>query len=73
MIAFSWTWEPPDEHAGLASLVTILIAPDGVGAVLTILHERLERSDAVARHVEGWTGALARLGGLLAGEANDGL
>jgi uncharacterized protein YndB with AHSA1/START domain len=72
-IVFSWTWEAPDEHAGIESQVTILIAPDGPGAMLTIRHERLTRSDAVERHLEGWTGALARLTALLTEETEIGL
>jgi uncharacterized protein YndB with AHSA1/START domain len=60
-IVFSWIIEPPDEHAGIESLVTVSIAPDGDGAELAIRHERLTLAGAVARHAEGWRGALSRL------------
>lgn len=63
-IVFSWIIEPPDEHAGIESEVTVLITPDDGGAELLIRHEKLQRSDAVARHAGGWQGAvdlLARL------------
>jgi uncharacterized protein YndB with AHSA1/START domain len=60
-IVFSWIIEPPDEHAGIESEVTVTIAPDGRGTELVIRHEQLARVDAVARHAEGWRGALDRL------------
>jgi uncharacterized protein YndB with AHSA1/START domain len=60
-IVFSWTIEPPDEHAGIKSEVTVTITPDGGGAQLVVCHERLSRVDAVARHEDGWRGALDRL------------
>jgi uncharacterized protein YndB with AHSA1/START domain len=63
-IAFSWVIEPPDEHAGIESEVTITITPDGRGAELLIRHEKLARIDAVERHTAGWHGALHRLAAL---------
>jgi uncharacterized protein YndB with AHSA1/START domain/TfoX/Sxy family transcriptional regulator of competence genes len=60
-IVFSWVIEPPDEHAGIQSEVTVTITPDGEGAELLIHHEKLERVDAIERHAAGWQGALARL------------
>jgi uncharacterized protein YndB with AHSA1/START domain len=60
-IAFTWVIEPPDEHAGIESLVTVAITPDGGGTELRIRHEKLRRRDAVTRHAEGWRGALDRL------------
>jgi uncharacterized protein YndB with AHSA1/START domain len=62
-IVFSWIIEPPDEHAGIESEVTVTITPDGSSTELVICHERLSRPDAVARHAEGWRGALDRLTG----------
>jgi uncharacterized protein YndB with AHSA1/START domain len=60
-IVFSWVIEPPDEHAGIESEVTITIAPDQGGSELHIRHEQLTRAGAAARHAEGWSGALDRL------------
>jgi uncharacterized protein YndB with AHSA1/START domain len=57
-IVFSWDIEPPDEHAGIKSLVTVTITPQAHGSELVILHEKLSRPDAVVRHAEGWRGAL---------------
>ncbi|TIR42179.1 MAG: SRPBCC domain-containing protein [Mesorhizobium sp.] len=68
-IVFSWIIEPPDEHAGIESEVTVIITPDGAGSELVIRHEKLTRSDAIVRHAVGWRGALDQLTALL--EAQD--
>ena len=60
-IVFSWIIEPPDEHAGIDSEVTVVISPDSGGTDLLIRHEKLSRSDAIARHAEGWRGAMELL------------
>jgi uncharacterized protein YndB with AHSA1/START domain len=60
-IVFSWVIEPPDEHAGIDSEVTVTITAHGDGAELVIHHEKLVRPDAMARHAEGWRGALEQL------------
>jgi uncharacterized protein YndB with AHSA1/START domain len=71
-IVFSWNIEPPDEHAGLASEVTVEIKPDGAGSELFIRHAQLTQSGARQRHAEGWHAALDRLGALLAADAAAG-
>ncbi|MEZ0472927.1 SRPBCC family protein [Luteimonas salinilitoris] len=53
--------EPPDEHAGLQSEVTVTITPGGDGAELRIRHKNLTLPGAAKRHAEGWQGALDRL------------
>jgi uncharacterized protein YndB with AHSA1/START domain len=60
-LAFSWHIEPPDEHAGIASEVTVVLTSDGAGTQLVIRHERLSRPGAAARHTAGWEGALTQL------------
>jgi len=64
-VVFSWLIEPPDEHTGIDSVVTVTITPDRDGAVLVISHERLTLPSAVARHVEGWRAALDQLAAML--------
>jgi len=64
-IVFSWEIEPPDEHAGIQSDVIVTITPDGSGTRLLIRHEKLARADAMARHAQGWQGALDLLASLL--------
>jgi uncharacterized protein YndB with AHSA1/START domain len=60
-IVFSWTIDPPDEHAGLKSEVVVAITPAGDGSLLHIRHEQLDLAGAVERHSLGWQGALDRL------------
>ena len=65
-IVFSWVIEPPDEHAGIESEVSVAITPDGTGSELVIRHEKLGRTDAIERHAAGWRGAVDQLTQLLA-------
>jgi uncharacterized protein YndB with AHSA1/START domain len=65
-IVFSWLIEPPDEHAGIDSEVTVTLVSKGRATELTIRHARFGRADADARHTEGWHGALELLDTLLA-------
>lgn len=60
-IVFSWNIEPPDEHAGVRSEVTVTLTPDGSGTALHIRHEPLTRPGAAARHAAGWRGAIDQL------------
>lgn len=64
-IVFSWVIEPPDEHAGIQSQVSVAITPDGTGSELVIRHEKLGRTDAIERHSAGWRGAIDQLTELL--------
>jgi uncharacterized protein YndB with AHSA1/START domain len=65
-IVFSWKIEPPDEHAGVHSEVTVTITPAGAGTELVIRHEKLSAAGAALRHAEGWRGAIDQLITLLA-------
>jgi uncharacterized protein YndB with AHSA1/START domain len=57
-IVFSWLIEPPDEHAGIESEVTVQLVPRGSFTELTIRHAKFGRADADMRHDQGWRGAL---------------
>jgi uncharacterized protein YndB with AHSA1/START domain len=67
-IVFSWVIEPPDEHAGIQSEVSVAITPEGSGSELVIRHEGFGRTDAIDRHAAGWSGAVDQLTELLAEE-----
>jgi uncharacterized protein YndB with AHSA1/START domain len=67
-IAFSWNIEPPDEHAGLQSEVTVSIAAAGSGTDLLIRHKKLTQAGSAQRHAQGWQGALDRLAAFVAAE-----
>jgi uncharacterized protein YndB with AHSA1/START domain len=68
-IVFSWLIEPPDEHAGIDSEVTVTLVASGSATELTIRHARFGRADADLRHEQGWGGALDLLDALMQEEA----
>jgi uncharacterized protein YndB with AHSA1/START domain len=65
LIVFSWSIEPPDEHAGVRSEVTVTLTPEGAGTDLLIRHARLTPPGACERHAAGWRGAVEHLVALL--------
>jgi uncharacterized protein YndB with AHSA1/START domain len=70
-IVFSWNIEPPDEHAGVRSEVTITLAPAGSGTELLIRHAQLTQVGAAERHAEGWRGAIDQLTAMLDGNVEE--
>lgn len=64
-LVFSWNIEPPDEHAGVRSEVTVTLTPRGTGTDLRIRHAHLTLPGACERHGAGWRGALNHLEALL--------
>ena len=64
-IVFSWDIQPPDEHAGVRSEVTLSLRPDGTGTDLLIRHTQLAAPGAQERHASGWTGAVDHLAELI--------
>lgn len=64
-VAFTWTWDAPDPHAGIFTLVTWTFEPVGDGCRLSVTHERLPDTEARERHSAGWDGTLDRLSLLL--------
>src|SRR5262245_40143224 len=64
-IVFSWDIEPPDEHAGVRSEVTVTLTPKGTGTDLLIRHAQLTAPGARERHAAGWRGAVDHLAALV--------
>lgn len=60
-IVFSWVIEPPDEHAGIESEVTVSLVAHAEATELAITHAKWDRPDARERHAAGWSGALQQL------------
>jgi len=58
ILAFTWAWRTMPERE---SFVTVLIKPDGDGAMLTLIHEQFFDEPARDRHAQGWTGCLDKL------------
>ena len=60
-IVFSWIIEPPDEHAGIKSEVSVTISRVGDSTLLVVRHDRLSHPGAESRHAAGWKGAVDQL------------
>jgi uncharacterized protein YndB with AHSA1/START domain len=61
-LVFTWAWHTTPERE---SLVTITLAPDGDGTLLTLHHEQFFDEPARDGHQRGWTGTLEKLGRFL--------
>ena len=57
-LVFTWAWHSTPERE---SLVTITVAKDGEGAMLTLHHEQFFDDKARDGHNRGWTGTLDKL------------
>lgn len=60
-LVFTWTWEPPDPHAGVETLVTVDIAAAQTGTLVVVTHERFPDQPSRERHAQGWRATLARM------------
>ncbi|MGH7526095.1 MAG: SRPBCC family protein [Gemmatimonadales bacterium] len=65
-LAFTWTWEPPDPHAGIDTLVTIDLYEKGGGTELALTHAHFPTEEIMRRHESGWGATLDRLSQLVA-------
>ena len=57
-LVFTWAWHSMPERE---SMVTVQLAPDGDGTLLTLHQEALFDEAARDRHEQGWRGGLERL------------
>jgi uncharacterized protein YndB with AHSA1/START domain len=57
-LVFTWAWKSTPERQ---SLVTISLAEDGAGTMLTLRHEQFFDEAARDRHRTGWTELLEKL------------
>jgi uncharacterized protein YndB with AHSA1/START domain len=57
-LVFTWMWRTMPERE---SLVTVALARDGEGTMLTLTHEQFFDEPARDRHRAGWTGTLDKL------------
>jgi uncharacterized protein YndB with AHSA1/START domain len=62
-LVFSWAWHSTPERE---SLVTLTMAKDGDGTMLTLHHEQFFDEKARDGHRHGWTGTLEKLDSYLA-------
>ena len=66
-LVFTWTWEEPDPHAGIETLVTVELIDHGDETEVVVTHDRFPTEETRARHDEGWQGTFDRLENLLRG------
>ena len=57
-LVFTWAWRSTPERE---SLVTVALAPDGAGTLMTFTHEQFFDEAARDRHHQGWQGAFDKL------------
>jgi len=57
-LVFTWAWHSTPERE---SLVTVTVAADGEGTLLTLHHEQFFDQKARDGHEHGWTGTLDKL------------
>ena len=57
-LVFTWAWHSTPERE---SLVTVTVAKDGDGTMLTLHHEQFFDDKAREGHNRGWTGTLDKL------------
>ena len=63
-LVFSWMWDPPNEHAGVNSQVTVEFRDVDGETELSLTHE-LTNPVMKEHHNMGWTGALDQIPKLL--------
>lgn len=64
-LAFTWTWDPPDRHAGIETFVTVVLREEGAETEVVISHDRFPTHETRDRHDAGWATTLDRLENLL--------
>ena len=67
LLSFSWTWENETMGRGQDTLVTISLAQDGTGTMMTLHHAMFEDAETRDQHHQGWSASVERLAGLVAG------
>lgn len=60
-LVFSWIWEEPDQHAGIATRVHVQFLEKGTNTEVLLTHDKLPTKEACERHALGWEGSLNRL------------
>lgn len=69
-IEFTWTWLPPDPHAGVETLVTMRLEEQGGQTTLRVTHERLPE-DYLPVFTPGWKQTIEHLVAVVEGMAKN--
>jgi uncharacterized protein YndB with AHSA1/START domain len=60
-LGFTWTWEPPDPHAGIETVVSVTFEGAAAGTTVRVHHEGFPDDPSRTRHDAGWASTLDRL------------
>ena len=60
-LVFTWTWEPPDPHAGIETLVSVTFEEADGRTTVRVRHTRFPDDATCLRHDAGWNATLDRL------------
>lgn len=60
-VSFTWAWHDEDDTRGHESTVTLSVAADGDGTMLTLHQANLPDDEAGANHEKGWTSSFNKL------------
>lgn len=60
-IIFSWTWEAPNQFAGIDTQVTVEFIEQGSQTEVILTHRKFVSKEACETHKRGWEGALDQL------------
>ena len=60
-LVYTWSWEAPDPHAGVETVVTVTFATVDAGTEINLTHERFPDDELRQRHSDGWAGTLGCL------------
>ena len=60
-LVYTWSWEAPDPHAGVETLVTVTFATVETGTEVSLTHERFPDREVRDRHSDGWAETLVCL------------
>lgn len=65
-LVMTWTWEDPDPHAGIETLLTVDFQAQDEETLVVLKHEQFTDVLLRNRHDDGWCGALDTLSVILA-------
>ena len=66
-VVYTWTWDEPNDHAGVETQVTVEFLEKDGGTELVLTHEKLTIGGMKESHMGGWSGALDLLEEVISG------
>ncbi len=60
-LVYTWTWQEPNENAGIETLVTVEFIEKDKGTELVLTHQRFGSEEMRLDHSKGWMGCFDKL------------